>query len=82
MFHLFPDGPNKVLDLGCGSGRVGKVLLDSGKAAEVTGVEIFEPAAAEARKHYKTVHTGDIEEMTLDYRGDFDMVVCGDVLEH
>jgi 2-polyprenyl-3-methyl-5-hydroxy-6-metoxy-1,4-benzoquinol methylase len=82
MFHLFPDGPNKVLDLGCGAGRVGKALLDSGKAVEVTGVEIFEPAAAETRKHYKAVHVGDIEEMTLDYNDYFDVVVCGDVLEH
>jgi 2-polyprenyl-3-methyl-5-hydroxy-6-metoxy-1,4-benzoquinol methylase len=82
MFHLFPKGPNKVLDLGCGAGRVGKMLLDSGRAVEVVGVEIFALAAAEARKHYKCVHVGDVEGMTLDYHDCFDVVICGDVLEH
>jgi 2-polyprenyl-3-methyl-5-hydroxy-6-metoxy-1,4-benzoquinol methylase len=82
MFHLFPSGLSKVLDVGCGAGRVGKALLDSGKAAELIGVELFEPAAAEARRFYKEVHVGDIEDMSLNYDSYFDMVVCGDVLEH
>jgi len=48
----------------------------------MTGVEIFEPAAATARKHYKQVHVGDVEEMSLSYDKYFDLVICGDVLEH
>jgi len=82
FLDLVPDGPNVVLDLGCGSGRAGKVLLESHKAAEVVGVEIFELAAQEARKFYKAVHIGDIEDLELPYSQHFDIVLCGDVLEH
>lgn len=82
MLHLIPKGPNVILDLGCGAGRVGKALMGSGKAVEVHGVEIFEPAAKEAMKHYKAVHVGDIESMELDYDRYFDIIICGDVLEH
>jgi 2-polyprenyl-3-methyl-5-hydroxy-6-metoxy-1,4-benzoquinol methylase len=82
FFHLVPDGPNRVLDLGCAAGRVGRALADSGKAAEVYGVEIFPAAAEEASKFYKRVHVGDIEEMNLEYDNFFDVIVCGDVLEH
>jgi 2-polyprenyl-3-methyl-5-hydroxy-6-metoxy-1,4-benzoquinol methylase len=82
LFHMIPDGRNVALDLGCAAGAVGRALLESNKAVEVTGVEIFEPAAAEARKHYKVVHVGDIEEMSLNYEKYFDLVICGDVLEH
>jgi 2-polyprenyl-3-methyl-5-hydroxy-6-metoxy-1,4-benzoquinol methylase len=82
LIHLIPDGPNVVLDLGCASGFLGKTLLKSNKAVEVTGVEIFEPAAAVAREHYKMVHVGDVEAMNLSYDKCFDLVICGDVLEH
>jgi methionine biosynthesis protein MetW len=83
LLHLIPDGPNKVLDVGCGSGGVGRKLLNSGKAAEMVGIEIFEAAAEKARKHYRTVHVGDVESMDLAaYRKYFDVIICGDVLEH
>jgi len=82
LFHMIPVGPNVVLDLGCAAGFVGKAMLESNRAVEVSGVEIFEPAAVEARKHYKVVHVGDIEEMSLSYDKCFDLVICGDVLEH
>jgi len=48
----------------------------------MVGIEIFEAAATEARSHYKTVHVGDVEELDLAYRRHFDVVICGDVLEH
>ena len=82
LFPLIPDGPNVLLDLGCAAGQVGKALRESHKAAEIVGVEIFEPAAAEARKLYKEVHVGDIEDMKLGYDKYFDIVLCGDILEH
>jgi SAM-dependent methyltransferase len=79
---LVPYGPHLVLDLGCASGAFGKALLDTGKAAEVVGVELYEPAARQAMKHYKAVHVGDVETIDLSYERQFDIVVCGDVLEH
>jgi 2-polyprenyl-3-methyl-5-hydroxy-6-metoxy-1,4-benzoquinol methylase len=82
MLPLIKDGPNIVMDMGCASGVMGRKLLDTGKAKEVYGVEIFESAAAEAATIYKKVHVGDIEEMDLDYKGVFDYIICGDILEH
>jgi 2-polyprenyl-3-methyl-5-hydroxy-6-metoxy-1,4-benzoquinol methylase len=82
MLPLIKDGPNIVMDLGCAAGVMGRKLLETGKAKEVFGVEIFEPAAAEAATIYKKVHVGDIEEMQLDYNQCFDYVICGDILEH
>lgn len=75
-------GPNAILDLGCGTGALGRILVAAGKAREMIGVEIFEAAAAEAALSYSVVHQGDIECMDLPYSGRFDYVVCGDVLEH
>lgn len=82
LFHLVPNGPNVVMDLGCAAGRVGKALQESNKAVELFGVELFAPAAAEAKGLYTQVHVGDIEEMNLPYRNVFDVVLCGDILEH
>jgi 2-polyprenyl-3-methyl-5-hydroxy-6-metoxy-1,4-benzoquinol methylase len=82
MIPFFKDGPNSVLDLGCAAGLLGACLLESGKAAVVDGVEIFAPVAQEAAKRYRRVHVGDVEGMALDYRAEFDYVVCGDILEH
>jgi ubiquinone/menaquinone biosynthesis C-methylase UbiE len=76
LFHLIPDGPNVILDCGCGSGAMGKKLMEVKKASEVIGVEIFEPAAKKAMDFYKQVHVGNIEEMTLEYDGYFDVVIC------
>ena len=55
LFHLIPNGPNVVLDpwLCCWRGGKG-ALLRSNMAVEVIGVEIFEQAAEEAKKHWQT----------------------------
>jgi|Deesub1362A_J573_1020465.scaffolds.fasta_scaffold00004_249 2-polyprenyl-3-methyl-5-hydroxy-6-metoxy-1,4-benzoquinol methylase len=82
LLPLIPERPNIVMDIGCATGRLGQKLLQAGNASELYGVEIFEPAANEAKKIYKRVHVGDIEEMKLDYKNYFDVVVCGDILEH
>lgn len=82
IVNLIKPGPNVILDLGCGSGAVGKRLLRDGKAVKVVGAELFASAAEQAKEHYAAVHVGDIEEMELPYKGHFDYALCGDVLEH
>jgi 2-polyprenyl-3-methyl-5-hydroxy-6-metoxy-1,4-benzoquinol methylase len=79
---LIPEGPNKVLDIGCATGRLGRKLRASNKAGEMVGVEIFAPAAEEAAKYYDKVYQGDIEMLDMPYDKYFDYVVCGDILEH
>ena len=82
LISLIPDGPNVIMDLGCASGQLGQKLLEMNKAVELVGVEIFVPAAREASKYYDFIHVGDIEELNLDYNEHFDVVICGDILEH
>lgn len=82
FIQLIPEGQNKILDLGCAAGRVGRKLRELKKASEVIGVEIFQPAAVEAAKHYDKVYVGDVENISLDYKDFFDFVICGDIIEH
>jgi len=82
LVPLVPLGTKQVLDLGCAAGAFGRQLLKHGRAEELYGVEIFEPAALQAREVYRSVAIGDIEEMQLTFPVRFDAIVCGDILEH
>lgn len=82
MVRYIPDGPNVILDLGCAAGRFGRKLRGLNKAAELVGVEVFAAAAAEAEKYYDAVYQGDIEGLDLPYEQYFDIIICGDIIEH
>ncbi len=73
----------RVLDLGCGAGGVGASLRAAG-ATHLTGIEIHEAAAEEARKVYDAVHVGDAEQLVESgaVQGPFDVITAYDVLEH
>lgn len=82
LLELIPSEAQRVLDVGCGAGRLG-VALKRRQPCEVTGVEIHPEAAAEAARRLDRVLTADVESPDLDL-GDapFDCIVLGDVLEH
>lgn len=73
----------RVLDIGCASGDLGRVLKSRG--CKVAGVEL-DPCAAElAERVLDEVLIGDVRELDLvNHFGkeSFDIVVFGDVLEH
>jgi SAM-dependent methyltransferase len=77
-----PDGA-RVLDVGCATGYLGAELARRG--CRVTGVEADPLAAERARVHCEAV-VGDIEDAAcrgeLAARAPFEVVLCGDVLEH
>jgi 2-polyprenyl-3-methyl-5-hydroxy-6-metoxy-1,4-benzoquinol methylase len=77
-------GANKrVLEVGCASGYMSKVLTDRG--CRVIGVEIDHDAAMQAKEYCEDVVITDIESLELaELFGErrFDVVVFGDVLEH
>jgi 2-polyprenyl-3-methyl-5-hydroxy-6-metoxy-1,4-benzoquinol methylase len=75
------DGPGRVLDVGCSSGYLARPLVAAG--ATVVGVEL-DPAAAEAaRTVCEEVVVGDVESLELPFdQASFDVVLCGDVVEH
>jgi 2-polyprenyl-3-methyl-5-hydroxy-6-metoxy-1,4-benzoquinol methylase len=83
LLLLVPPLPagSRVLELGCGEGRLGAVLRQRG--LEVHGVEVAAAAAEKARQVLDRVLTTDVERVDLDYPpGHFRLLLCGDVLEH
>jgi len=81
-----PDGA-RVLDVGCATGYLAAELTRRG--CRVTGVEADPLAAERARAHCEALVIGDVEDAgcrdeltTLAEGAPFDVVLCGDVLEH
>jgi len=75
---------SRVLDVGCATGYLAAELNNRGCA--VAGVEPDPVAAAVAREHVDPLIEGDVEGAelwpALEAIGPFDVVICGDVLEH
>ena len=69
----------RVLDVGCGSGRIGEFVLDSG-AADYVGVDFSEPMLALARERLERfgdrvqLIEGDFHETPLE--GQFDVILA------
>lgn len=75
---------SKVLDLGCGTGALGR-WLSSHVHCTIDGVTLNEVEAAHARSSYRKVVVGDLETLALSHHfeiGAYDFIVCADVLEH
>ena len=71
----------RVLDVGCGSGGVGRALRRAG-ATELVGIEVHAESAERAKSVFDAVHVGDVASVVGDVRGPFDTIVLYDVLEH
>src|SRR5581483_9975543 len=71
----------RVLDVGCGDGQTGRLLL-AARPEQLVGVEINPEVAELAREAYDEVLVGPAEAVLggLDYQ--FDTILCYDVLEH
>jgi 2-polyprenyl-3-methyl-5-hydroxy-6-metoxy-1,4-benzoquinol methylase len=82
ILALIPTTAARVLDVGCGAGRLGEALK-ARQHAEVIGIELVEAAAKAAQGRLDDVLVGDVERMSFSFAaGSFDGIVCGDVLEH
>jgi glycosyltransferase involved in cell wall biosynthesis/SAM-dependent methyltransferase len=79
---IVPAGASRIMDVGCGEGMLGRILLERG-AAEVVGVEANPAAARRARENLSRVLEGDVESLALPFEdGHFDCIVLADILEH
>ena len=73
---------SKVLDVGCGTGVLGKLLYDK-LECKVTGLEIVEENYHQAKKVLDEVILGDVETMLFpDNDFTFDYIIFSDSLEH
>jgi len=71
---LVADRPGRVLDVGCGTGRVARLFADRG--CDVVGVEPDRRMAAVARRHGTIVEDGSFEQWDPRHRA-FDLVAAG-----
>ena len=85
LIGMIPEASEmKVLEVGCGRGHTLMALKESGYAAETVGVELFPLARTEEEiRGVDRYIVGNIETDELNLPRDyFDIVICGDVLEH
>jgi 2-polyprenyl-3-methyl-5-hydroxy-6-metoxy-1,4-benzoquinol methylase len=78
--HL-PRPLGRVLDIGCHTGRTGRLLRPL-QPERLVGIEINAEAAEVAKSCYDEVLVGPAEEIVPALRKQFDTILCYDVLEH
>jgi 2-polyprenyl-3-methyl-5-hydroxy-6-metoxy-1,4-benzoquinol methylase len=80
MLERVPEGAS-VLDVGCWSGSAGKFLIEQ-RHATIDGVEPYEPMAALARRWYRSVFVGPVEDFLARRQRRYDRILFLDILEH
>lgn len=83
LAQLITGNDLRVLEVGCAAGATGKMLLETGKARWVTGIEYVPEYGKVAQSVLNEVYIGNIEDMMFPWdKKYFDCFVFGDVLEH
>ena len=80
--NLVPADARFVVDVGCGSGSLGRALKAARPNLEVRGVELVPAQASIARNHLDDVHQGGAEGPLPAHWPAPDCVIFADVLEH
>ena len=82
MARHVPEGSH-VLDVGCAGGYLARVLRDE-KWCTVDGVDLDPDAAERARSVCGNVAVGSLDDRAFvaSLTGNYDRILCGDILEH
>ena len=76
-------GRQRVLDIGCGDGSLGREMKALQGIGSVYGVDISEQAVREARSRGINAYCVNVDKTDLPFADDyFDAVFCGELLEH
>lgn len=79
----FYSGEKNILDIGCGSGLLGKTIKAVNNQAVVYGIDYGEAAAMQASQVLDRYDAVDLDAGTLPaYNRAFDLIIIADVLEH
>ena len=82
LLPLIPISARRILDVGCGAGRLGEALKQQ-RSVTVVGIELQPDAAAKAAAVLDQVICCSAETVDPQKLGPpFDCIIMGDVLEH
>jgi SAM-dependent methyltransferase len=83
VLQAVPANARSILDLGCGSGSLGRELKRrSGGDCRITGVTFSEQEAMLAGQYLDEVIVADLNEFEGKKNGSYDCIICSHVLEH
>lgn len=73
----------KLLEIGAGAGNTLLHAKQNGYASEIHGVELCDLLEEQDKLQFNSFLIGNIENVDLNFAyGYFDVIICGDVLEH
>ena len=76
-----PRSAKYILDLGCGTGDIAKILFANGKI--IDGVTISQGEAELAKKYCRSIVVQDLANgLPLQFSNKYDAIICSHVLEH
>lgn len=83
LLQAVPAHAQRVLELGCANGRLGRRFKELHSGVQWWGVELAHDAATAAAQHLDRVFELDLDRADLSVlEGGFDVIVIGDLLEH
>ena len=81
LLDNIPTSARRILDLGCGTGRLGRALKGR-QPVEVIGVTYSVTEAETARHFLDKVVVADLNTFSPNDLGRFDCIICSHILEH